>query len=216
MGSSVAVVGARTCSPGGAETASGLGRALAACGATVVSGGARGIDSAAHRGAVDVGGSTVAVLGCGIDVPYPRQNRRLFDAILANGSIVSEYPPGTRAEPFRFPARNRIVAALSRAVVVVEGADGSGAMIEERLIQGLAEAGLAAFGSQGFWKRGARSAERGTVSILACAPRSALRAPRSGCRLPRPSALPALPAPAADLVTRAAARGNRFDAQAIP
>jgi DNA processing protein len=106
-----------------------LGRALAVHGATVVSGGARGIDGAAHRGAVRAGGMTVAVLGCGIDVAYPSQNRRLFDCIVENGSIVSEYPPGTPAEPFRFPARNRIVAALSEAVVVVEGATGSGSMI---------------------------------------------------------------------------------------
>jgi DNA processing protein len=125
----VAIVGARNCSPSGAETAAMLGRTLVAHGATVVSGGARGIDGAAHRGAAQAGGTTVAVLGCGIDVAYPSQNRRLFDAILENGSIVSEYPPGTPAEPFRFPARNRIVAALSVAVVVVEGATGSGSMI---------------------------------------------------------------------------------------
>jgi DNA processing protein len=125
----VAIVGARNCSPSGADTAAMLGRALAVHGATVVSGGARGIDGAAHRGSADAGGMTVAVLGCGIDVAYPSQNRRLFDSILENGSIVSEYPPGTPAEPFRFPARNRIVAALSGAVVVVEGATGSGSMI---------------------------------------------------------------------------------------
>jgi DNA processing protein len=125
----VAIVGARNCSPSGTEVASALARALAMHGATVVSGGARGIDGAAHRGAVQAGGHTVAVLGCGIDVAYPSQNRRLFGSILATGSIVGEYPPGTPAEPFRFPARNRIVAALSRAVVVVEGSTGSGSMI---------------------------------------------------------------------------------------
>jgi DNA processing protein len=125
----VAIVGARNCSPSGAETASLLARTLGQHGATVVSGGARGIDGAAHHGALQSGGRTVAVLGCGIDVAYPSQNRRLFDSILERGSIVSEYPPGTPAEPFRFPARNRIVAALSRAVVVVEGATGSGSMI---------------------------------------------------------------------------------------
>jgi DNA processing protein len=129
LSSPVAIVGARNCSPGGAETASLLARSLAGCGATVVSGGARGIDAAGHRGALEGGGTTVVVLGSGVDVPYPRQNRRLFESILASGCIVSEYPPGTPAEPFRFPARNRIVAALSRAVVVVEGAAGSGSMI---------------------------------------------------------------------------------------
>jgi DNA processing protein len=125
----VAIVGARNCSPSGREIASLLGAALARAGASVVSGGARGIDSAAHRGALDVGGCSVAVLGCGIDVAYPRTNRRLLERIVASGALVSEYPPGGPPEPFRFPARNRIVAALSRAVVVVEGAAGSGSMI---------------------------------------------------------------------------------------
>jgi len=95
----------------------------------VVSGGARGIDAAAHRGALDAGGRTVVVLGSGIDVAYPKQNRGLLDAARELGAVVSEYPPGTPAEPFRFPARNRIVAALGSAVVVVEGAEGSGSMI---------------------------------------------------------------------------------------
>jgi DNA processing protein len=125
----VAIVGARNCSSGGREIATMLGAALARAGVCVVSGGARGIDSAAHRGALDAGGTSVAVLGCGIDVPYPRQNRRLLDRIAASGALVSEYPPGLPPEPFRFPARNRIVAALSRAIVVVEGASGSGSMI---------------------------------------------------------------------------------------
>lgn len=125
----VAIVGARNCSPSGREIASMLGAALARAGACVVSGGARGIDSAAHRGALDAGGASVAVLGCGIDVPYPRENRRLLERIVTSGALVSEYPPGLPPEPFRFPARNRIVAALSRAVVVVEGAAGSGSMI---------------------------------------------------------------------------------------
>jgi DNA processing protein len=109
--------------------ASEIGHGLAAAGACVVSGAARGIDSCAHRGALAAGGRTVAVLGSGIDVAYPRQNAALLDRITDAGAVVSEYPPGTRAEPFRFPARNRIVAGLSRAVVVVEGATGSGSMI---------------------------------------------------------------------------------------
>ena len=125
----VAIVGARNCSPAGREIASLLGAALARAGVCVVSGGARGIDAAAHRGALDPGGSSVAVLGCGIDVAYPRQNRPLLERIVGSGAMVSEYPPGVRAQPFRFPARNRIVAALSKAVVVVEGAEGSGSMI---------------------------------------------------------------------------------------
>jgi DNA processing protein len=125
----VAIVGARNCSPAGREIASLLGAALARAGASVVSGGARGIDAAAHRGALEAGGSSVAVLGCGIDTAYPPQNRRLLERIAASGALVSEYPPGVPALPFRFPARNRIIAALSRAVVVVEGAAGSGSMI---------------------------------------------------------------------------------------
>jgi DNA processing protein len=95
----------------------------------VVSGAARGIDAAAHLGALSAGGPTVAVLGCGIDMVYPKEHGRLLDRIAHQGALVSEYPPGVRADPFRFPARNRIVAALARAVVVVEGAIGSGSMI---------------------------------------------------------------------------------------
>jgi DNA processing protein len=125
----VAIVGARNCSSSGREVASSLARAVAAAGACVVSGGARGIDTAAHRGSLDAGGGTVAVLGSGIDVRYPATNRSLFDAVARAGALVSEYPPGAPPEPFRFPARNRIVAALSSAVVVVEGAEGSGSMI---------------------------------------------------------------------------------------
>jgi DNA processing protein len=125
----VAVVGARNCSPPGREMAWALGMALAEAGVWVVSGGARGVDSAAHRGALAAGGPTIAVLGCGVDVCYPRQNRELLEEIARQGALVTEYPPGTRPEPFRFPARNRIVAGLARAVVVVEGARGSGSMI---------------------------------------------------------------------------------------
>jgi DNA processing protein len=130
----VSIVGARTCSPSGAEIAAGLAGAVARAGGCVVSGGARGIDAAAHRGALDAGraegeASSVAVLGCGIDIAYPAGNRRLLERVARHGAVISEYPPGTPAEPFRFPARNRIVAGLSRAVLVVEGAPGSGSMI---------------------------------------------------------------------------------------
>jgi DNA processing protein len=125
----VAMVGARNASPDGCDVASEIGRGLASAGACVVSGAARGIDTCGHRGALAAGGPTVAVLGSGIDVAYPRQNATLLDRIADAGAVVSEYPPGTRAEPFRFPARNRIVAGLSRAVVIVEGAAGSGSMI---------------------------------------------------------------------------------------
>ena len=123
----VAVVGARRCSELGREVARSIGGALALAGVCVVSGAARGIDSAAHEGALDAGGGTLAVLGCGIDVPYP--SRRLLERIRESGTVVSEFAPGTPPEPHRFPARNRIVAGLAGATVVVEGADGSGSMI---------------------------------------------------------------------------------------
>jgi len=129
MADRVCVVGARNASPDGCEIAMEIGRGLGGAGVCVVSGAARGIDTCVHRGALAVGGATVAVLGSGIDVAYPRSNAALIDRIVDGGAVVSEYPPGTRAEPFRFPARNRIVAALSRAVVIVEGAAGSGSMI---------------------------------------------------------------------------------------
>jgi DNA processing protein len=125
----VAIVGARNCSPTGREVSKAIARDLAQAGVCVVSGGARGIDASAHMGALAGGGPTVAVLGCGIDTVYPKQHRRLLEQISRAFALVSEYPPGTPAQPFRFPARNRIVAALSRAVVVVEGALGSGSMI---------------------------------------------------------------------------------------
>ena len=101
------------------EVAADLARGLAVAGVLTVSGGAVGIDAAAHRGALDAGGVTVAVLGSGIDVAHPARNRGLFERIEASGTVISEYPPGTPAEPFRFPARNRLIAALSRGVVVV-------------------------------------------------------------------------------------------------
>lgn len=132
-----AVVGARSCSPYGREVAESLGAGVAAAGVTVVSGAARGVDAAAHRGALRVRGRTVAVLGSGIDIPYPRSHRSLLDDIARAGAVVSEYPPGMRAHPRRFPARNRIVAALARVVVVVEGAPGSGSLITAEFAQDL-------------------------------------------------------------------------------
>jgi DNA processing protein len=127
--SAVAVVGARNCSALGAEVARSFGRDLAAAGTCVVSGAARGIDSAAHEGALAAGGPTVAVLGSGIDVAFPGRSRGLLGRITASGAVISEYPPGVPARPFRFPARNRIVTAMSDGVLVVEGAAGSGSFI---------------------------------------------------------------------------------------
>jgi DNA processing protein len=124
----IAVVGARACSPYGSSVAHDLARGLAAAGAVVVSGLARGIDACAHRGALETG-TTVAVLGCGIDRDYPRAHTALAARVAATGSIVSEYAPGVEPAPWRFPARNRIVAGLSQATLVVEARERSGALI---------------------------------------------------------------------------------------
>jgi DNA processing protein len=125
----VAVVGARSCSPYGAQVGRELGRELAAAGVVVVSGLARGIDGEAHRGALAAGGLTVAVLGCGIDRDYPLAHAELARRIAVDGLLVSEYPPGIEPAPWRFPARNRIVAGLAAATVVVEARARSGALI---------------------------------------------------------------------------------------
>ena len=124
----VAVVGARACSAYGRSVARSLGRELAAAGLVVVSGMARGIDGEVHRGALEAG-VTVAVLGCGIDRDYPAAHAELARRICERGLIVSEYEPGTEPAPWRFPARNRIIAGLCEATVVVEARERSGALI---------------------------------------------------------------------------------------
>lgn len=125
----VAIVGARSCSSYGAQVARMLARELGAAGVVVVSGLARGVDGEAHRGALDAGAKTIAVLGCGIDRDYPRRHAELAARISESGAIVSEYPAGTEPAPWRFPARNRIVAGLCLATVVVEARMRSGALI---------------------------------------------------------------------------------------
>jgi DNA processing protein len=127
--SAVAIVGARSCSPYGSQVARSLARELAAAGLVVVSGLARGIDGEAHRGTLEAGGRTVAVLGCGIDRDYPRSHAELALRIREQGAVVSEYPPGVEPAPWRFPARNRIIAGLCVATVVVEARERSGALI---------------------------------------------------------------------------------------
>ena len=128
-GPAVAVVGARACSSYGRSVARSLCRDLAAAGLVVVSGMARGIDGEAHRGALDGGGATVAVLGCGIDRDYPATHAELARRISSTGLVVSEYEPGVEPAPWRFPARNRIIAGLCRATLVVEARERSGALI---------------------------------------------------------------------------------------
>ena len=125
----VAIVGARACSAYGRQIARSLGRDLAAAGLTVVSGLARGVDAESHRGALEACGTTIAVLGCGIDRDYPAAHRELARQVTATGLVVSEYPPGVEPAPWRFPARNRIVAGLCAATVVVEARERSGALI---------------------------------------------------------------------------------------
>lgn len=125
----VAIVGARACSAYGRQVARSLGRDLASAGLVVVSGLARGVDAEAHRGALEAGGVTVAVLGCGIDRDYPAAHRELALRIADTALIVSEYAPGVEPAPWRFPARNRIVAGLCAATVAVEARERSGALI---------------------------------------------------------------------------------------
>jgi DNA processing protein len=125
----VAVVGARACSAYGRSVARSLARDLAAAGLVVVSGMARGIDGEAHRGALDAAGFTVAVLGCGIDRDYPAAHAELARRITKHGLVVSEYEPGVEPAPWRFPARNRVIAGLCGATVVVEARERSGALI---------------------------------------------------------------------------------------
>lgn len=125
----VAVVGLRRAPARARETARGLGRALARRGCSVVSGLALGVDGAAHTGALEARGPTVAVLGAAVDVPYPRTHTRLFDRIAEEGLLVSEFAPGTGAAPWHFPRRNRVVAALADEVVVVAAGARSGALI---------------------------------------------------------------------------------------
>lgn len=125
----VAIVGTRACTEYGADVARSIADALSKAGVVVVSGLAYGVDRHAHEAALDAGGHTVAVIGCGIDVVYPHQHQRLHDRIGRDGLLVSEFMPGEPALPHHFPRRNRIIAALSRAVVVVEAPARSGALI---------------------------------------------------------------------------------------
>ncbi|MFC9681342.1 DNA-processing protein DprA [Streptomyces sp. NPDC056948] len=134
---SVAVVGARACTEYGAHMAATLAAGLAEQGWVVVSGGAYGVDGAAHRGALGAGGATVAVLACGVDRPYPRGHTQLISRIAEQGLVVGELPPGDHPTPSRFILRNRVIAALTRGTVVVEAAHRSGSLVTARAAQRL-------------------------------------------------------------------------------
>lgn len=164
----VAVVGTRDATPAGLAVAERLSRGLAEVGFTVVSGLARGIDGAAHRGALEAGGRTIAVLGCGIDRTYPAMHRSLRKKVEERGAVLSELPPGAQAHPYHFPKRNRIISGLSLGVIVVEAAPQSGSLITARLA---AEQGREVFavpgpvlseqsrGTNGLIKQGAKLVE---------------------------------------------------------
>ena len=128
----LAVVGSRSASADGRRNAHAFARDLAGCGLTVTSGMAVGVDSAAHRGALEAGGVTVAVLGSGPDIVYPARNRRLADAIVEHGAVISEFPAGTTPFPANFPRRNRIISGLSVGTLVVEAGLRSGSLITAR------------------------------------------------------------------------------------
>jgi DNA processing protein len=124
----IAIVGARSCSSYGRSVARNFAREFAANGCTIISGLARGVDGEAHRGALEQG-TTVAVMGCGIDRVYPHAHSELWREIAEHGCVISEYGPGVEPAPWRFPARNRIIAGLADAVLVVEARERSGALI---------------------------------------------------------------------------------------
>lgn len=125
----IAIVGSRKPTPYGTSVAENISGELASMGFTVVSGLARGIDSTSHKGALRAGGRTLAVLGSGLDVPYPSENRGLMDKIAGSGCVISEFPPGTSPDKENFPRRNRIISGLSLGVLVIEATSDSGSLI---------------------------------------------------------------------------------------
>ncbi len=190
-GPTVAIVGSRRAADASLRLTRELAGAAAAQGALVISGLALGIDAAAHEGALGVAGATLAVLGCGPDIAYPRTNRRIYADIVSSGLVVSEFAPGTEPAPWRFPARNRIIAALADAVVVVEARQRSGALITADLALELGRDVLAvpgwpsfagAAGTNGLLKAGAGLIE-GPEDLLAWVGLEAGPAPRRSAAL---------------------------------
>jgi DNA processing protein len=145
----LAIVGARGATMAGCRRAREMAASSARMGFEIVSGGALGIDAAAHRGALDARGVTFAVLGCGVDVVYPDRHAALFDDVAAAGGLISEHPPGTPPRRQNFPSRNRIIAAFADTVLVVEAGYASGALITARVAAALGRRLLAVPGSPG-------------------------------------------------------------------
>jgi len=139
----VGIVGSRTPTPYGLRVAYAAAQAAARAGLVVVSGLARGLDARGHRGALDAGGKTIAVLGSGVDVAYPKRNRDLYDDILRSGLLLSEQEPGTDPLPGAFPKRNRLIAGLARCLLVVEGRITGGTRITSRLMMDMGKLVLA-------------------------------------------------------------------------
>jgi DNA processing protein len=145
----LAIVGARAASIAGCRRARDMAARSARQGFAIVSGGALGIDAAAHRGALDAGGATFAVLGCGVDIIYPDRHAALYQDVAVTGGVVSEYPPGTKPLARNFPPRNRIIVELAETVLVVEAGLASGALITARLAAKRGRSLLAVPGSPG-------------------------------------------------------------------
>ncbi len=146
---SVAVVGARAANQASIELAHAIGVALGGRQVDVISGGALGIDAAAHRGALSVGGTTVAVLGNGIDVVYPHVHAELFGQIQAHGALLTQFPPGQGPKPGQFPTRNKVIAGLAETVVVVQAASDSGSLHTARAARAYGRTVVAVPGSPG-------------------------------------------------------------------
>jgi DNA processing protein len=175
----VAIVGSRAASREGRDTAVALAAALVRAGRGVVSGGAIGIDTAAHKGALEAGGGTVAVLGSGLDDPYPPQNHELLDRIARAGALVSPFSPRTPPRRWHFPRRNRVIAALGTAVVVVEASLRSGSLITARVGFELGRAVFAVPGTPGCHRlivEGALPIDRAEALIAALEGRAPPRA----------------------------------------
>ena len=215
----VTIVGSRRPSHYGREIARELGREIAAAGFAVVSGMAMGIDSCAHEGALDAGGLTIAVLGTGVDVPYPPRATRLYERIVERGVVVGELPPGTQARRWMFPARNRIMAALGRMTVVVEARERSGSLITAEMAQDLNRevgavpgrvASSPAAGTNGLLHEGAhviRGAQDVLDALVGAGARRTIRAPTG------PSLEPEL-AGVLDLVERGASNADALAREA--